>query len=510
MGALPASYICNETMMGILTFLGCVLMLVGGYVVYGRLAERLYGCDPQLPMPSKTHADGVDYVQMPTWKVFLIQLLNIAGLGPVFGALAGCLFGPVALVWIVLGCILAGAMHDFLAAVMSAEHGGESLPDLIGRYLGRGAKHALRVLCVLLLLLVGVVFTKGPAGMLHAMVSSVPLTAWCLIILGYYLLATVLPINVIIGKLYPIFGALFLFMAAGLALMLPLSGAELLPNTDIFTNAHPKHLSVWPMIFVTIACGAISGFHATQSPMMVRCLGQARLMRPVFYGAMITEGLVALVWAVVGLSLREVATDYVLANGAPVLATSAEGARMSFMQLTLANPAMAVNQACTSLLGHVGAVLAVLGVVVLPITSGDTAMRSCRLILAEATGLEQRSALRRLALAVPIFALVILISQVDFSMLWRYFGWANQALACFTLWSISVCMRRKGRWHWLATIPALFMTCMCTTFLLYAPDCGIQLPQALSTGVGCGVALLCLALLLCRCKTAPTPLPPTR
>ena len=488
-------------MVGMLTFLGSVLLLVGGYAVYGRLAERIYGSDPKLPMPCKTHADGVDYVQMPTWKVFLIQLLNIAGLGPVFGALAGCLFGAAALLWITLGCILAGAMHDFLAAVMSAEHGGASLPDLIGRYLGSAAKHTLRVLCVLLLLLVGVVFTKGPAGMLHAMVSSVPLTGWCIIILGYYLLATVLPINTIIGKLYPIFGAVFLFMAVGLAVMLPLSGTQVLPNVELLTNMHPSGLSVWPMIFVTIACGAISGFHATQSPMMVRCLGQARLMRPVFYGAMITEGLVALVWAVVGLSLRDVATDYVLANGAPVPADGAEGVRMSFMQLTLANPAMAVNQACTSLLGRAGAALAVLGVVVLPITSGDTAMRSCRLILAEATGLAQRSAAKRLALAIPIFALVILISQVNFSMLWRYFGWVNQALACFTLWSIAVCMRRKGRWHWLATLPAIFMTCMCTTFLLYAPDCGIQLPQALSTGIGCGVALLCLALLL-RCRRA--------
>ena len=486
-------------MLGLLTFFACVILLVGGYFIYGRFAEHVYGGDASMPMPCTTKADGVDYVQMPTWKVFLIQLLNIAGLGPVFGALAGCLFGPVALLWIVFGCILAGAMHDFLSAIMSAEHGGESLPDLIGRYLGKGAKVALRLLCVLLLLLVGVVFTKGPAGMLHAMVSSIPLTGWCLIILCYYLLATLLPINTLIGKLYPIFGALFLFMAVGLAVMLPLSGVEVLPHVDTFSNMHPGELSIWPMIFVTIACGAISGFHATQSPMMVRCLGQARLMRPVFYGAMITEGLVALVWAVVGLSLRDLATDYILSPaGSPILANGAEGARLTFMQLTQTNPAMAVSQACTSLLGHVGAALAVLGVVVLPITSGDTAMRSCRLILAEATGLEQRSVSKRLALVIPIFALVILISYVDFSMLWRYFGWANQALACFTLWSISVCMRGKGRWHWLATLPALFMTCMCTTFLFYAPDCGIQLSIGISTTIGCVVALLCLALLLRR------------
>lgn len=485
-------------MLGLLTFLGCVLLLVGGYFIYGRFAEKVYGSDPQMPMPCATHADGVDYVQLPTWKVFLIQLLNIAGLGPVFGALAGCLFGPVALLWIVFGCILAGAMHDFLSALMSAEHNGESLPELIGRYLGAGAKHSLRVICVLLLLLVGVVFTKGPAGMLHSMVSSISLTGWCIIILCYYLLATLLPINALIGKLYPIFGALFLFMAVGLAVMLPLSNYELLPNLDITANVHPHGLSVWPMIFVTIACGAISGFHATQSPMMVRCLGEARLMRPVFYGAMITEGLVALVWAVVGLSLRDVATDYVLTHGAPVLAEGTEGARATFMQLSLANPAMAVNQACISLLGSAGAIMAVLGVVALPITSGDTAMRSCRLILAEAVGLSQRSVAKRLMLVIPIFAAVILISQVNFSILWRYFGWANQALACFTLWSISVYLLRKKRWHWVSTLPALFMTCMCTTYLLYAPDCLIELPMLISTGIGCGVALMCLLLLLRR------------
>lgn len=482
-------------MIGLLTFLASAMLLILGYALYGRFAERVYGGNPHMPMPCDTRADGVDYVRMPTWKVFLIQLLNIAGLGPVFGALAGCLFGPVALLWIVFGCILAGAMHDFLAAWMSVERGGASLPQLVGEYLGRGARHAMGVLCVLLLLIVGVVFTKGPADMLHAMAGSMPQLAWCGIILGYYVLATILPINTIIGKLYPIFGALFLFMALGLAVALPLSGHELLPELDLTASPHPKGYSAWPMLFVTIACGAISGFHATQSPMMVRCLRTASHMRPVFYGAMITEGLVALVWATVGLTLRDVATDYILTPGGPQLADAADATRATFMQLSLASPATAVNQACITLLGSVGAVLAVLGVVALPITSGDTAMRSCRLILAEATKLPQRSIRNRLYIALPLFAAVILISQLDFEIIWRYFGWANQTLACFTLWSIAVCLRRRGRFHWIATLPALFMTCMCTAFLLHSPDCLIELPLGISTAIGCAVALLPLPLL---------------
>ena len=499
-------------MTGFIVFIGCVLMLALGYALYGRLAERIYGGDLDRRMPCDTMGDGVDYVRLPTWKVFLIQLLNIAGLGPVFGALSGCLFGPVALVWIVFGCILGGAMHDFLAARMSADRGGANLPQLVGEYLGNGARRTMRNLCILLLLMVGVVFTTGPAGMLHTIFSSIPTLGWCAIIMSYYLLATILPINTIIGKLYPIFGALFLFMALGIALALPLSGHPLLPELDLTTAQHPAHFSFWPMIFVTIACGAISGFHATQSPMMVRCLGEARHMRPVFYGAMITEGAVALIWATVGLTLRDVLTDYTLTAGELRLEPeAADTLRLTFQDLILHNPASAVTQACTSLLGQVGAAVAVLGVVVLPITSGDTAMRSCRLIVAESAGLHQSRLRNRLLIALPLFAAVILISNLPFSIIWRYFGWANQTLACFTLWSISVCLLRRGRLHWLSTLPALFMTTMCTTFLLHSPDCLIGLPVGVSTGIGCAVAALCLALLLRGSRSAAaqaSPQPP--
>lgn len=485
-------------MTGLLVFFACVLLLVSGYVVYGRLAERVYGVDFCMLMPCRVKADGVDYVAMPTWKVFLIQLLNIAGLGPVFGAFAGCLFGPVALLWIVFGCIFAGAFHDFLAALISADNGGANLPEIVGRYLGRASGYAMRGLCVLLMLLVGVVFTTGPAGMLHTLVDSVSVTQWCLLILLYYFLATVLPIDVLIGRLYPVFGALFLFMAVGLAVTLPLSGYEILPNLDVTRNLHPQGLSVWPMIFVTIACGAISGFHATQSPMMVRCLADVRRARPVFYGAMVAEGLVALIWATVGLTLREAFTDYTLTADAsgkmvPQLAEAGRNA-VTFAQLSLCSPATAVNQACTTLMGPLGAVLAVLGVVVLPITSGDTAMRCCRLMLADALKLDQSGIIRRLLLALPIFAAVIFISQMDFSVIWRYFGWGNQSLACFTLWSITVCLRNRCRCHWFATMPAVFMTTMCTTFLLHAPECIIGMPLLPATIAGCAVSALCCIL----------------
>lgn len=485
-------------------FIGCVLALVLGYMVYSRIAERVYGVDFRMLMPCKTKADGVDYVELPTWKIFLIQLLNIAGLGPVFGALAGCLFGPAALVWIVVGCILAGAVHDFLAALMSAEEGGANLPELVQRNLGRGAGYVMRGLCVVLMLLVGVVFTSGPAGMLHAMMSDVSVTAWCGIILLYYFMATVLPIDVIIGRLYPIFGALFIFMAIGLAVALPFGEHEVLPTVDFCRPFHPQGLSIWPMIFVTIACGAISGFHATQSPMMVRCLPDVRRARPVFYGAMVAEGLVALIWATVGLSLRDVLTDFTLVSSgggklAPQLAENGQ-ALASFAQLSLSSPATAVSYACTELLGSVGAFLAVMGVVVLPITSGDTAMRCCRLMLADALRIDQKGWVRRLLIAVPLFVAVIVISQVDFSVIWRYFGWANQTLACFTLWSIAVYLRRKGRLHWIVTAPALFMTCVCTCFLLHAPECIIGLPLPVATAAGVGVAGLCLLAFFCRAR----------
>lgn len=426
-------------------------------------------------MPCVQMPDGVDYVPLPMWKVFLIQLLNIAGLGPVVGAISGCLFGPVALLWIVIGCVFAGAIHDFLAAAMSAERKGANLPELVGENLGEVARHAMRYVCIFLLLMVGVVFTLLPAGMMSNMFGVMPVTGWALVILLYYFLATILPISTIIGRIYPLFGAVFLFMAVGLLVMLPLSGYEVLPSLNFIENVHPKGVSLWPMLFVTIACGAISGFHATQSPMMVRCLVKAADIRRAFYGAMVVEGMVALIWAVVGLTLREV-----VVSGSSTMS-----------EMTLANPSAAVHAACNALLGEHCGMIAVLGVVVLAITSGDTALRSCRLMVADVVRLSQKGMVQRLAVAVPLFLIVMVISQCDFSVIWRYFGWGNQMLACFTLWSIAACLRRRGKYCLFVIIPAVFMTCMCTCFLFYAPECGIGLSLNLSTSLGFLVAALC-------------------
>ncbi len=475
-------------MPGLAVFLLCLLLLLLGYQLYARFAEWVYGVDEQAPMPCVGMEDGVDYVHLPTWRVFLIQLLNIAGFGPVFGALAGSLFGPVALIWIVAGCIFAGGMHDLLAAHMSAEHGGENLPQTVGRVLGRGAHAGVLFTCMLLLLLVGVVFTKGPADMLHSLVNGVPALWWAGLVLGYYFLATVLPIHIIIGKLYPVFGALFLFMAVGMGAMLPFCGHELLPQLNPFATEHPQGLSAWPLLFVTSCCGAISGFHATQSPMMVRCLGQRRHMRRVFYGTMVCEGVIALIWATVGLTLRDMLTEFVPQPG---------GVPLSFGELILQNPAAAVKAACHTFLGPVGAAIAILGVVVLPVTTGDTAMRTCRLILAERLRLEQRTLRKRLALAMPIFATVLLLAQVDFSIVWRYCGWATQCLACFTLWSLAIVLRQRKHLHWPATLPALFMTAMCTTYILHAPE-GFALALPLSTAGGATAAAACLLFFLRR------------
>lgn len=479
-------------MLGAAVFILCALALVAGYFLYGRLVEKVYGPDKNFVMPCISSPDGVDYVPLPTWKIFLIQLLNIAGLGPVVGAVSGCLFGPSVLFWIVLGCIFAGAVHDFTAAFMSADLRGRNLPDVMGLVMGRSARVFMSIMCVFLLLMVGVVFTLLPAGMLHGLMpDAASLTLWGAAILVYYFLATMLPIQSIIGRIYPVFGALFLFMAVGLVVGMCFSNHEFLPNLEIWRNHHPQNLGIWPMVFVTIACGAISGFHATQSPMMVRCLRDVQHMRRVFYGAMVVEGLVALVWAVVGLSLRECLFNV-------------NGEELSFAALTLKTPSLAINEACRLLMGDVCAFVAVLGVVVLAITSGDTAMRSCRLMLADLLNIPQKSVVSRLALAIPLFAVVFGISQVDFSVIWRYFGWANQTLACLTLWCVSLYLRNRRRCYWISLLPALLMTVVCTCYFLYSPDCGMCIDIMYATLAGIALAVIFLLLFLYRGAAKPS------
>ncbi len=467
-------------MPGYVYFFLALLLLVLGYFFYGKFAERVYRPRYDMETPAHVQSDGVDFVVLPPWKIFLIQLLNIAGLGPVFGALSGALFGPCSLVWIVAGCILGGAVHDFLAALLSMRHGGENLPEIIGRYLGPVARHFLRVLCVVLCVLVGVVFVIGPAGIL-ASLSPFSLLVWAIIIFVYYFLATVLPIQTLIGRIYPVFGAILVFMATGVIVMLFARGYVVLPNTEFFTNQHPAGQSVWPMLFVTIACGAISGFHATQSPLMTRCTASVRLGRPLFYGPMVAEGVIALIWATVGLSFYPTTQVF-------YQAIQAEG-----------SPAGVVKEACVTLLGPAGAIVALVGVVILPITSGDTALRCARLMVADMFGIKQRRILPRLVIALPLFTVCIVLTQLDFNVVWRYFGWLNQVIATLTLWAISVFLFKHHRWHWLTTLPALFMTSMCLTYFFNDRLC-LGLSLSLSTTLALIVTVLLFLLFLARVR----------
>ncbi len=457
-----------------LYFFACIGLLIAGYFIYGTFVDRIFGADPNRPTPAKTLNDGVDYVEMSPAKIFLIQLLNIAGLGPIFGPILGALYGPSALLWIVLGSIFAGAVHDYFSGMLSVRHDGQSVPDVVGYQLGTGFKQFMRLFSIVLLLLVGVVFVLGPAKLL-ANLSPLPVVAWVTIIFVYYFLATILPIDKIIGRVYPLFGAVLIFMAVGLTGALIAKGYQFYPQFTL-ANLHPKGLPLWPLMFITIACGAISGFHATQSPLMARCIANEKYGRPIFYGSMIGEGVIALVWATLGMSFYK---------GADALnAALAQG-----------GPAYVVNEISTTLLGPVGGLLAIIGVVILPISSGDTAFRSARLIIADFIKIPQKAVSKRLYLAVPLFLVGFLISKGNFGVIWRYFGWANQTLATIVLWAGAAYLIKQGKLHWIATIPATFMTAVATTYLAY-DKIGFGIPLQISTWIGIGVAVASLALFL--------------
>lgn len=455
-------------------FLISVAALVLGYFIYGKVIERMFGADTTRATPACTMADGVDYVSMPTWKVFLIQLLNIAGVGPVFGPIMGALYGPAALLWIVLGSIFAGAVHDYLSGMMSVRYNGKSLPDVVGYALGNGMKQFMRGFSLLLVVLVGVVFVAAPAGLL-ANLTGWPLMAFVAIIFAYYFLATILPIDVIIGRLYPIFAIVLLVMAFGVSGGLIVKGYAFY-NWAEWTNQHPGNLPMWPLMFVTIACGAVSGFHATQSPIMSRCMSEEKYGRSVFYGAMIAEGIIGLIWATAGMTFY---------NSSPELAAA----------IGNGGPGAVVNTVCMTLLGPVGGALAILGVVVLPITSGDTAFRAARLIIADVLNYAQKTPMSRLYIAVPIFAIGIILSRVDFSILWRYFGWANQTLAAVTLWAGAAYLVRRNTFHWVASLPATFLTAVVIAYICME-KIGFNLSYDISVGIGCVFAVACLGLFL--------------
>ena len=434
-----------------ITFLICLVLLVVAYFAHGSYLERVCKIDPRRAVPSQSLYDGVDYVPMSRWRTFLIQLLNIAGIGPIFGAIMGACFGPVAFLWITLGGIFMGAMHDFLSGVMLVRNEGLSISEIVGRYMGRATLQFMRIFSIILLILVGVVFLRSPASILGEMIPSVSYWWWIGIIIVYYFVATLLPIDKIIGKLYPLFGAALIFMAIGLAGVI-LLGDYSVPELSLSTlrNFQPnaESLPIVPTLFITIACGAISGFHATQSPLMARCIKSEGDCRSVFYGAMITESIIALIWAAIAMAFFHGPDKLAIA-----LAEHGNSA------------AWVVNTISTSTLGIVGGILAVLGVVAAPITSGDTAFRSARLIVADSLHIEQRSIPKRLLISIPIFAIGIVLNFIDFDVVWRYFSWTNQALATVVLWTIVVYHRREGYNIWVALLPAIFMTYICSSFV---------------------------------------------
>lgn len=465
-----------------ISFIVSLLALVLGYLLYGRFVERVF-CPDDRVTPAVAKADGLDFIALPNWKVFMIQFLNIAGTGPIFGAIMGAKFGPVAYLWIVLGCIFAGATHDYFSGMLSMRHGGAGLPELIGRYLGKTTKSIMLVFTVLLLIMVGTVFVYSPAEILHSIQGDTLM--WIGIIFCYYVIATMLPIDKIIGKVYPIFAFSLLFMAAALMVVLFIKWPHL---PELWTNfynmgaeAQPEKWTdaIFPALFITIACGAISGFHATQSPLMARCIRSEKMGRPIFYGAMITEGVVALIWATVS-------AWFFYGDPAPgyeLIAAADKGFYTSA-------PAV-VNLVCNDWLGVVGAILAMLGVVAAPITSGDTAFRSARLIVAEWLKLDQRPIRKRLYICIPLFAssILMLVWQMKnpdgFNTIWQYFGWSNQTLSVFTLWTITVYLVRNKKPYWITLIPALFMTTVCTTFLFVSKQAFPLGTAGYVIGVGC-------------------------
>ncbi|MFO7790335.1 MAG: carbon starvation protein A [Bacteroidales bacterium] len=459
-----------------ITFLISISVLFLGYAIYSQYVERVFGADAQRKTPATTMADGVDYISLPWWRVFLIQFLNIAGLGPIFGAIAGAMWGPVAYIWIVAGAIFAGAVHDYFSGMLSIKHKGLSITEIVGVYMGRFTKQFMRAFTVFLMVMVGTVFILGPAKILSGMTTGyASMTFWIVVVFAYYVIATMLPVDKIIGRIYPVFGIALLFMALSLIGALMWQGFQIpelsLNNMGNFHN-DSENFPIFPMLFITIACGAISGFHATQSPLMARCVGNEKLGRRVFYGAMITEAVVAMIWATIAMSffggigqLNEVMVEQ---NG---------------------NAAWVVHEVANSLLGKFGAILALLGVVAAPITSGDTAFRSARLIISDFLNLKQGPVRNRLIISIPLFVAGFLLAQINFDVIWRYFAWSNQTLATIVLWTITIYLLTSNKNFWITLLPALFMTMVISTYIFLAPE-GLSLSKTLSYSLGGVITIL--------------------
>ncbi|WP_305767267.1 carbon starvation protein A [Candidatus Epulonipiscium viviparus] len=470
-----------------ITFIVSLILLIAGYFIYGKISEKIFRIDPDRAVPAIKKSDGLDYVELPTWKAFLIQFLNIAGTGPIFGAIAGAMWGPNAFLWIVFGCIFAGAVHDFMIGMMSLRSDGASVSVLVGDNLGTGMRRLMAIFSCILLLLVGVVFVSSPADLLADLTNQ---NRWIFvaIIMVYYIVATVLPIDKIIGKIYPIFGIALFVMAAGILGGMIANGMFMDIPEFSFSNPHVNDQSIFPYLFISIACGAISGFHATQSPMMARCIKNERDGRRVFYGAMISEGIIALIWAAAAMTFFG-----------------------SLQGLSETGPAaVVVNTVSQGLMGNVGMVLAVLGVVACPITSGDTAFRALRLTIADAFKIDQTKSRNRYIIVIPIFIIAVSLLFIDFNIIWRYFSWANQTLACIALWTAAAFLKKQGSNFFIAVIPAMFMTVVVTCYILVAPE-GFgaiatsvfgSIKIAELAGVAIGIAAAALAYIAFNKKTS--------
>lgn len=460
-----------------ISFLSLFAMLIIGYMLYGGLVERIFSPDDR-KTPAYTREDGVDFIPMPSWKIFLIQLLNIAGTGPIFGALMGACFGPVVFLWIAFGAILGGAVHDYISGMISERHDGASIVELANIYLGHTTGWVLRIFTVPILVLAGTVFVTSPAALLAWLTPDFLGTPfWVAVILLYYILATIMPIDKIIGKLYPLFGAALLLMAASIVYGI-FAGGYTIPEITL-QNMHPSDLPIWPFMFITVACGAISGFHSTQSPMAAKCIKSEKTGRIIFYGAMLTESAIALIWAAGGMAFYGETGNLAKA-------------------LTSLGQSGTVFEISTGMLGSAGGLLAIIGVIACPITSGDTAFRSARLILAEITKVDQKSLRGRLMTALPLLAFGALLTQLDFNVLWRYFAWANQTLASVALWIATTYLLKRNPSRIAALItalPAAFMTAVSLTYILIAPEgFRINIYAGYLAGIICAVVLFVLRL----------------
>jgi carbon starvation protein CstA len=439
-----------------ITFIASIILLILGYFIYGRIVEKSFGASDDIPTPVQTLKDGIDYVELPLWKIFMIQLLNIAGLGPIFGAVLGARYGTASYLWIVLGCIFMGAVHDYFSGMLSLRHEGKSIPEFTQKYMGSWARHLTRGITFFLLILVGAAFVNGPAGLLATLTPNViTVSGWVAIIMLYYIAATLLPIDKIIGMIYPVFGAALLIMAFGIGgymLLGPVHLVEL--SADTFKNyyTNPSENILFPMMFIVISCGAISGFHSTQSPLMARCLKKESHGRPAFYGAMIAEGIIAIIWATAAINYF----------GGPDKLNE-------MMNMPNHNPAWAVNEICNSWLGKTGAVLALIGVVACPITTGDTAFRSARLLVADIFKIDQKTLLKRTLISLPLFIIGFGLSRVDFTMIWKYLGLLNQLLGVLILWVCSIYLAKKQQSHWILSIPAALLTVVVASYFIVAP-----------------------------------------